>query len=109
MAENRLGEPEFFSTSSIKEYCTKGRDLLRPLHHELAVSAEEMQVVLTYVPGVDSRVRARLVAAHLRRASAAVEVANLEIVRTFLSFQRHFTQELSQAKRTPRRKFEFDE
>ncbi|APU20135.1 hypothetical protein [Actinoalloteichus sp. GBA129-24] len=109
MSESQLGDPEFFSTTEIKAYCQRGRNLLRPLHHELHVAGEEMQIVLSYVPGVDSRVRARLVAGHLRRAAAAVEIANLEVVRTFMSFQRHFTAELSQVKKSPRREFKFED
>ena len=113
-----LGEPEFFSTSQIAAYCNNARLVLRPLYAELHIAAEELEAALRYVRsanpsamGVDSRLRAHLVAGHLRRAAEGVEMTIGSIVRTHGSFRRHFVAELEQSgyRARPRREFKFDE
>lgn len=113
-----LGEPEFFSTSQIQQYIGNARGLLRPLYHELHVSAEELEAALRYVRsanpaafGLDSRVRARLVASHLRRAADSVEVTCAALVRTYLAFRKHYVAELHAAghRGQQRREFKFGE
>lgn len=110
-----LGEPEFFSPRMIRNYCENGRKLLRPLYHELHVSAEEMEMVLKDVPsanpqmlGQDSKVRARFVAKHLRQSAQAVEVAAASLARTYQSFRKHYVPEAT-AKSRPRRQFRMDD
>jgi|SRR5699024_2556906 len=92
-----IGEPEFLSTSQLRKYCEDGRTLIRPLGNELRIASEELQAALKEVPsgspsmmGQDSRVRARLVAAHLRRAADGVDATVAGLVRTFLSFEKHY-------------------
>lgn len=120
MSDSRLtlGEPEFFSTSQIRDYCNNARLLLRPLYHELHVSAEELEAALKHVCsvnphafGLDSTVRAKLVARHLRTAANSVEATCGSLVRTYLSFRRHYVAELEAAGRrtTNRRPFRFDQ
>lgn len=110
-----LGEPEFFSTSQLRTYCMNGRNLLRPLHNELAISAEELQAVLSqfrgspYALGVDSRVRAKLVSAHLRHAADAVAVASGSLIKTFQSFTKNYEAELHPERHRQRPVFRFDQ
>jgi hypothetical protein len=112
-----FGEPEFFSTSAIRDYCGNARRVLRPMHHELLVGAEELQAALRFVKsadpkaaGLDSRVRARLVARHMRTAADALLVAQTSMVKTYLSFRKHFVVELHQAgHKDVRREFRFDD
>lgn len=114
MAENNmLGDPEFFSPRLIREYCNNARNVIRPMYHELHVSAEEMEMVLRDLPssnphmfGQDSKVRARLVASHLRRAADAVEIAAASMVRTYMSFRKHYMAELNPRPNRARRPFD---
>lgn len=112
-----LGSPEFVSSSAIRQYCENARRLFHPLYHELHVSAEELEVALKYVQsadpkagGLDSRVRAKLVSRQLKHAAAAIEVASKSAVGTYMSFLKHYSPEVAEArKKTQRKKFEFDE
>ena len=98
MSNYVIGNPEaLLSTSALREYCDNGRRVLRPLYTELRIAGEELEAALRYVPvpnsqfgALDSRVRARLVASHLRHSAQAVEVAVASLVRTYLSYRRHF-------------------
>lgn len=117
MAETMaFSEPEFFSTSQIRDYCGNARKVLRPMHHELLVSAEELAATLRYVRsadpkflGADSRVRAALVARHLRNAADALLVAQTSVVKTYLSFRKHYVAELDAAGHKDKgREFRFD-
>ncbi|WP_156994067.1 plasmid transfer protein TraA [Pseudonocardia acaciae] len=117
MAEQqRLGEPEFFSPRMIREYCERARNFVRPLFHELHVSAEELEMVLRELPssnphvfGQDSKVRARLVANHMRRAADGAEVTAASLVRTYLSFRKHYMPEIHQRGQRTRRKFDIND
>ncbi|MEU7524653.1 hypothetical protein AB0A74_02845 [Saccharothrix sp. NPDC042600] len=107
-----FGDPEFFSTSQIRDYCNNGARLLRPLYNELHIAAEELEAVLRFVPstnpqagGLDSRVRAKFVAGHLHRSADAVEVAVASLRRTYMSFHKHFVNDQPPK---PKRQFTFD-
>lgn len=113
--ELSFGDPEFFSTSQIRDYCDRGAKLIRPLYGELHIAAGELEAVLKYVPsanpsmgGLDSRVRAKFVASHLHRAADAVEVAVISLRRTYMSFRKHYIAELEAAKTRTRPAFKFD-
>jgi hypothetical protein len=111
-----FGEPEFFSTSQIRDYCGNVRRILRPMHHELIVGSEELGAALKFVKsvdpklfGADSRVRAALVARHMRNAADALLVAQTSMVKTYLSFRKHYVVELDAAKHKDKgRAFKFD-
>ncbi|WP_199443853.1 plasmid transfer protein TraA [Umezawaea beigongshangensis] len=118
MAELTFGEPEFFSTSQIRDYCGNARNVLRPMFAELHVSAEELEAALKYVKsanphmgGLDSRVRAKLVARHLHTAADAIVVAQTSVVKTYLAFRKHYVDELVAAgnRNHQRRQFQFDD
>ncbi|GLZ43517.1 hypothetical protein [Actinokineospora sp. NBRC 105648] len=89
-----LGEPEFGSTSDLRTYCLNARTMIRPLAHELRLSAEELQGALKEIRNGDTlakrRWKARIVSNHLRHAADGVEDACIGAIRTFLSFERHF-------------------
>lgn len=110
-----FGDPEFFSTSQIRDYCDRGAKLIRPLYGELHIAAAELEAVLKFVPsanpsmgGLDSRVRAKFVASHMHRSAEAVEVAVVSLRKTYMSFRKHFVAELEAAGRTKRPAFKFD-
>ncbi|WHT21902.1 hypothetical protein N8J89_12815 [Crossiella sp. CA-258035] len=103
-----LGDVELFSASSLRDYCNNARLLIRPLHHELLIASEELQAALSEVPGghwaamgVDQKVRARLVAKHLRHAAEGVELVSANVVRTYLSYRKHFQPGVPPARRRP--------
>ncbi|TWP51714.1 hypothetical protein FKR81_12665 [Lentzea tibetensis] len=113
MSQLVFGEPDFFSSSQIRDYCNNARMLMRPVANELRVGAEELEAALKYVKsanpmpfGLDSRVRAKLVAKHMIRGAEAVEVLCGSMVKTYLSFRKHYVAELSMA--SNRREFKFD-
>ena len=92
-----LGDPSFISTTALREYCENGRRMIRPLANELQIASVELREALKEIPGqsawlmnADSKVRARIVASHLSTAAAGVELACGGLVRTFLSFEKHF-------------------
>lgn len=115
MSGELIGDPEFFSTSQIRDYCDRGAKLIRPLYGELHVAGSELEAVLKYVPsanphmgGLDSRVRAKIVASHMHNAAEAVEVAVVSLRRTYMSFRKHFIAELDAAAGKKRPAFKFD-
>ena len=108
----KLPDPEFGGTSALRDYCERGRLLIRPLAPELRIAAEELKAVLREVPGkspylagVDSRVRAARVASHLVRAAEGVEATVAQLIRTYASFERHFLVPAEVA-RSPKKKFD---
>ena len=118
MAEksNQLPEPEFFSPRLIREFCDTARRTIRPIYHELHVSAEELEHVLRDLPstnphvfGQDSKVRARIVAGHMRRSADAIEVAAASLARTYMSFRKHYLAEIAAKPRANRRQFDIND
>ena len=101
-----LGEPHFLSTSQVRDYCENGRKLIRPLANELRIASEELKAALKEIPGqspfllgADSKVRAVIVARHLEHAAEGVEATCAGLIRTWLSFEKHFLQEHKTRKR----------
>lgn len=116
MGDLVFGDPEFGSTTQLREYINNGRAIVRPLYHELHVASEELIAVLSHVKsvnphafGLDSRVRARIVGAHLRRSGEAMEAASVSLVKCYMSFRKHYVDELQKAPQRQRREFKFDE
>lgn len=110
-----FGEPEFFATSQIRDYCNNARQILRPMAYELEVASEELRASLRFVKTVDPKmlgldriVRAKLVADHLKNAGEALVVAQTSITKTYLSFRKHYVVELNKAGYTPPKGKEFD-
>lgn len=88
-----LGEPEFLSTSQLRDYCLNGRNLIRPVAAELVIAEAEMLAVLKEV-GAGSASRwersrnARTVSRHLGHSGKAIEAACASMLRTVVSFER---------------------
>lgn len=112
-----LPEPEFFSTSQLREWLTKGTNIVKPMSSDLHIASQELIAVLSYTKsanphffGMDAKVRARLVGAHLRRAAQACEAANVSLLKTYLSFRQHYVGDAQPVNhRGPRRTFKFDQ
>lgn len=87
-----LGEPDFVSTSALRNYCENGRTLIRPLAPELHMASIELKAALKEIPLANgsARWKARTVAAHLDRAAQGIEWSVAEMIRTYLSFERNF-------------------
>jgi hypothetical protein len=110
-----LGDAEFTDNLAIRDYCNRLRLVSHHLGVEVAIAAAELQAALGQIPGnqfalgLDSRVRARLVAAHLHRAAEAQTAAAAAAVRAYASFRKHFQPELAAVNRNsrPRKRFEF--
>lgn len=101
-----LGEPVFTKTSEIRDYCENGRKLIRPLANEFRIASEELKAALKEIPGqspwllgADSKVRAMIVARHLEHAAEGVDATCAGLIRTWLSFEKHFLQEHKTRKR----------
>lgn len=92
-----LGEPVFLNTSMVRAYCENGRNLIRPLANELRIGSEELRAALKEVRshnplllGVDTKIKAKIVASHLVHAAEGIEQAAAGFVRCYLSFEKHF-------------------
>ncbi|MCK2238076.1 hypothetical protein [Crossiella sp. S99.2] len=103
-----LGDVELYSAKALRDYCANARGLIRPLHHELLISAEELEAALASAPGghwaamgIDQKVRARLVAKHLRHAAEGVELVCANVIRTYQSYRKHFQPGVPAARRKP--------
>lgn len=111
-----LNNPVFESPRMIREFCEKARQVLRPMYLHLALTADELEAVLRDHPtmgpnrlGLDSRVRARLVAGHMRRAAEGLAVASIEMPRTFTSYRRQFLEPMQHDRGRPRRQFDVND
>lgn len=112
-----LGEAEFNDNKAIREYCERVRKATHLLGLELAMAAAELEAALSQIRsdhvvylGVDSKVRAKLVARHLKSASDAMRSCAAAATRTHGSFRKHFEPELSRAgRKVPKPKFQFVE
>lgn len=114
--QNLLDEPVFESPRMIREFCENARKVLRPVYLHLALTADELEAVLRDHPtvgpsrmGMDARVRARLVAGHMRRAAEGLGVASIELPRTFTSYRKHFLEPLQADRGRQRRQFDVND
>ncbi|GLW95434.1 plasmid transfer protein TraA [Actinokineospora globicatena] len=109
-----FGEPEFYSVTAIRDYCGTARSILKPLGMELAVAGAELQAALRFVPSIDgglakSIMRAKLVSRHMTNAADAVLLAQTSMIKTYMSFRKHYGPELHRAghKDPKRPRFDF--
>lgn len=114
--QNMLAAPVFESPRQIREFCEHVRRVMRPAYLHLSLSADELEAVLRDHPvvgpnrmGMDARVRARLVAGHMRRAAEGLAVCSVEMPRTFTSYRKHFLEPMQQDQGRPRRKFNVED
>lgn len=106
-----LGDPDFFSSSSLRAYCENGRKLIRPLGPELRMASADLRAALREVPLQEGNawLRSKIVAAHLKHAAISLEEASASFVRCYMSFQKNFIYLPPGTNTRPRRKFVFDE
>ncbi|MDX2295873.1 MULTISPECIES: hypothetical protein [Streptomyces] len=101
---------ELRSDRDIVALCKAINRLGRELHLILGMRAEEVQGVLStykgawYTFGASSKVRARLVAAHLRVAAEAAKALGVAALKTAHAFDRHFVAPEREAKQRARGK-----
>ncbi|MGW3378412.1 hypothetical protein [Streptomyces hydrogenans] len=101
---------ELRNDRDIVALCKAINRLGRELHLILGMRAEEVQGVLStykgawYTFGASSRVRARLVAAHLRVGAEAAKALGVAALKTAHAFDRHFVQPEREAKQQARGK-----
>ncbi|MFH9959714.1 hypothetical protein ACH4OX_36675 [Streptomyces roseolus] len=100
---------ELRSDRDIVALCKAINRLGRELHLILGMRAEEVQGVLStykgawYTFGASSRVRARLVAAHLRVAAEAAKALGVAALKTAHAFDRHFVAPEREARQQARK------
>ncbi|MFH9959733.1 hypothetical protein ACH4OX_36770 [Streptomyces roseolus] len=101
---------ELRSDRDIVALCKAINRLGRELHLILGMRAEEVQGVLStykgkwYHFGASNRVRARLVAAHLRVGAEAAKALGVAALKTSHAFDRHFVQPEREARQQARGK-----
>lgn len=107
-----LGQVEFKDNNDLHAYTLRLRKILRILSQEAAFAADELQARLATVPGakaalgIDSRIRARIVAAHLRVASDLLRIAAGQTAKCYAAFLKHYAPELDEVhKGKPRPSF----
>ncbi|MEU5097616.1 hypothetical protein [Streptomyces sp. NPDC020996] len=96
---------EFRGAKDIMDCAKAVNRLGRELHFILAMRAEEIQAVLSthkgtwYTFGAQSRIRARLVAMHLKVSAEAAKALGVGALKMAHAFDRHFVKPEQEAKR----------
>jgi hypothetical protein len=101
-----LPTPEFYSRTSLHDWCNDSREMIRPIAPQLHLAGEELRAILRQIPGekignVDSKYHAMMVARQLHYAAGGIEIACKGLVGCYLSFERRFVPTL-EPKRTKR-------
>ncbi|MFI1382894.1 plasmid transfer protein TraA [Embleya sp. NPDC020886] len=116
-AQEVLGDPEFVTNKSIRDYCNAGRLFCRDGSLEIAMAAEELQAVLSQIHPADTRMagwagsrRAKDVSRHLMIAAGALRYAAGSMAKAYASFQKNYAPELEAAGAKPKAKptFKFE-
>ncbi|MFJ2964240.1 hypothetical protein ACIPIC_18315 [Streptomyces collinus] len=96
---------EFRGAKDIQDCAKAVNRLGRELHFILSMRAEEIQAVLSthkgtwYTFGAQSRIRARLVAMHLKVSAEAAKALGVGALKMAHAFDRHFVKPEQEAKR----------
>ncbi|MFD9629909.1 plasmid transfer protein TraA [Streptomyces violascens] len=113
-----LGDPEFFNSSDVRNYCDQARYVFLQLSFELAGAAEVLNGALKEIPDPEgkpwgSRSRARRVSRRLKKVADDARDAAKNAAATYAAFQREFEPELANYRarqaRQPRRRFDFNQ
>lgn len=95
--------PEFRGASDVYTYCTEFAARLSGMALEHEISALQLQKALGQIPddrmGLRSKLKAKLVAGHLKRAAANCEAASMRITGAYLALV-SAAQEQQSAERT---------
>ncbi|MGH3380735.1 MAG: hypothetical protein ACRDP6_38975 [Actinoallomurus sp.] len=103
---------EFKGSKSIADYSRTGRDLSRDLAWEYHESADEVRAVLSaqkghpLLIGLDVKIRARRVAAHLKRAAEGQAGVAAALVKFNAEYKRQFVDPANASKRKPKKSWE---
>lgn len=95
---------EFKGSKSVADYSRSGRDLARDLAWEFHASADELQAALSrqkghpLLLGLDVRIRAKRVAAHLKRAAEGQAGVATALVKLNAEYRRQFVDPAQAAK-----------
>lgn len=93
---NQLEKIEFRTDRDLYQYARILRQIGLELHMRVGMDADMITAILSqykgkwYTFGVQSKIRARLVGAHLKGGSSAAKVLGLSGVKMYASFIRHF-------------------
>jgi hypothetical protein len=107
-----LDKIEFYVPSDITKYAETMRDIGRGLEFELACSASELQAMLgnsggTIYERAVAKMKARRVAARLKRASHLARGISVEGIKFYKTFQREFALALSPPKKSTKKTFDW--
>ncbi|MEU6680932.1 hypothetical protein [Streptomyces sp. NPDC046925] len=104
----QLEKIEFQTDRDLYQYARILRALGLELHMRVAMDADVIGAILAqykgkwYTFGVQSKVRSKLVAAHLKGGASAAKVLGLSGIKMYASFVRHFIQPEIEAERKSR-------
>lgn len=106
-----LADAELFTSTALREFSGKVRDLCRDIAYVLEFQAETLQASLATLQVVDgkygslsSRARARLVARCFRLGAEAVKHAGTLAVKAFALFEKYYlTEEQRRGKKTKKK------
>jgi hypothetical protein len=96
---------EFHSDRDIREYAKLIRRMSQELHLRVGMDADVIQATLSeykgkwYTFGLQSKVKARIVAAHLKVGAEASKLLGVSAVRMAAAFEKHFVQPEHDARR----------
>lgn len=110
-----LSEAELFTSTALRDFSKKVRDLCRDLAYVLEFQADTLQASLATLPVVDgkygsmtSRARARTVSRCLRVAADAVKHAGVLAVKSFVLFEKYYVAEKKRQLKKSKKQFDVD-
>ncbi|MEU3226789.1 hypothetical protein ABZ695_27015 [Streptomyces sp. NPDC006976] len=104
----QLEKIEFTTDRDLYQYARISRAIGLELHMRIAMDADIIAAILSqykgkwWTFGAQSKIRAKLVAAHLKSGAAAAKVLGLSGVKMYASFVKHFIQPEIEAERKAR-------
>lgn len=107
-----LDKIEFYVPSDIRKYAETMRAIGRGLEFELASSASELQALLgssggTIYERAVAKMKARKVAARLKRASHLSRGISVEAVKFYKTFEREYALALNPPKKSTKKTFDW--
>lgn len=100
---------EFQTDKDIREYTKLIRKMSQELHLRVGMDADVIQAILSeykgkwYTFGVQSKVKARIVAAHLKVGAEAAKLLGVSAVKMAAAFDKHFVKPEHDARRSSSR------
>lgn len=106
----KLEGSELKDNIQLKAYLDEARRIEAELYWEFHMAAEVIQVNLSRIPGISSKVRARIIAKAIHAIAELHKAAVGAFAKVWASFEKHFEEELEGApsrKRKPKSTFTF--